>query len=240
MIYAPIFMIMIYFLPIYGQHAEELFLQANKYVEHHEYKNALALYQKIEPKGVAVLFNMGKCYQKLEEYPSALGSFMAALKQASFLQREQIDAEIKEVKNSLQQQAKKTFSEEWFYYFLLFFKTSSLFILQLFFLILFALYAYSLRIKQKHATLLHGCMGVLLGILCVGMGLRSLQESCIQGVVLSADTAIYAGPDFEYQSLGVLQPGNIVFIDQTCNEWCKVREQNGIEGWLLGEKLYKV
>lgn len=240
MIYVPIFMIMIYFLPVYAQHAEELFLQANKYVEHHDYKNALALYQKIEPKGVAVFFNMGKCYQKLEEYPSALGSFMAAQKQASFLQREQIDAEIEEVKNSLQQQAKKTFFGEWFYYFLLFFKTTSLFALQLFFLIFFILYVIFLRIKQKHTILFHGCMGILLGIFCIGMVLRALQESCIQGVVLSSNTMIYAGPDFEYQSLGSLQAGNIVFIDQICNEWCKVREKNGIEGWLLGQNLYKV
>lgn len=228
------------FFSVYGQHVEELFLQANKYAQQHKYKDALALYQKIEPKGVAVLFNMGKCYQQLEEYPNALGSFMAAQKQSSFLQREQIDLEIKQVKNNLQQQEKQSFFEQWAYYFLLFFSTSSLFVLQLLFLITFVFFAYFIKSQYKHKAVVYGCMMIVMSILCVGMGLRSLQESCIQGVVLNANTAVYAGPDEEYQELGVLQAGSIVFVDKTCNKWCKIREQKGIEGWLLGQNLYKV
>jgi tetratricopeptide (TPR) repeat protein len=60
------------FASIFAGQAEELFLRGNKYYAEKDYNNALETYDMIDQKGCAVLYNMGNCYYRQENYPYAL------------------------------------------------------------------------------------------------------------------------------------------------------------------------
>lgn len=244
-------LLFVFFLITFGADSmtnqkEELFLRANKYAEEQDWNAAIALYEKIEPKGVGLLYNMGVCYNAVGDYARALGVWLRAQKMASYEQKKQLESVILLTKAQIDGKPISWF--DWahrqvtlLFGFMTLFGMQLLFLFMWFFYLLFSIRARKNggRDKKWLQKSVQGGLLFMLSFLSVGIFIRYDEMMSMQAVIVASQSNLYAGPAEMYQTIGALEAGNIVTIVESRADWCKVYTKDGM-GWVLADEIYQV
>jgi len=212
---------------------EEFFLQANAAYHQKEYKQALELYQKIEPKSGIVLYNMGNCNYRLGDYVSALIYWRKA-EHSGFLSsstEHNCQKAAQELRlDGYKQKTMYNACMNWIRSFPIGF-WQFLFLLSWYILLFGLCWIKFLRKKM--------CLFFLLLIHIVissGVTFKVLLCSKELGIIKNEEVLLFAGTDEQFNKRGKVVKGQEIVIHEKRGAWYKV-SQNNQSGWLKADGL---
>ncbi len=224
-------------LPFYAytRYEQEIFLQANKWYEQHDFNKARDLYESIEQKGPAVWYNMGLCLHKLNDNVQALICLKRAQKDATLDQFAKTDRSIGQLLARTfdkGQPSTQSLASSFYTVIYTWIASSSLLMLQIFFLLFwycffFLLFRYAYALWYKIVVWPLFFTSILFGI---GTCAKYKQEHYSYGIVTEQNVALLAGPDAQYHKLGQLDIIDQVEILEKRSQWYKVRNSSQV-GW---------
>lgn len=215
-----------------GSSDQEAVLQAQQYYEQKQYIHALKAYESVVYKGRALWYNMGNCACNAERYADALLYWLRAYKISSYQQRDAIK------KNMMLLEGKLATAID-----LTPFDTplcnTSLFFLQLLFIVLWGLLLWSVvRAYKKKKYIWLFIITVACSIIGGIIFLR-YQTSCVKCGLVCNETTLCAGPHHQYHILMTIQPAQFVTVIHHTQDWCKVK-CGAVTGWLPYKDLVEI
>ncbi len=212
---------------------EEFFLQANAAYQQKEYKQALHLYEKIEPKSGIVLYNMGNCWYRIGDYVSALIYWRKAENRGCVglpiehncqkaAEKLRIEATHKnKILNACENWVQSYSIGLWQFLFLL-----------SWYILLFGLcWVRSLRKKIWLLFLL-----LPQGVISSGLTLKVFLLSKERGIIKNEEALLFVGTDEQFSKRGKIARGQEVVIHEKRGAWCKVSRDHQ-SGWLKTDAL---
>ncbi len=229
--YIYVFLILFFVNFLRAKNCEELFWNAKNQYAQGDIQGALASYEKIEPKGWGVWYNIGVCWYELHEPLQALVAWHKAYQEGGWRdknlkeRREVVEKELG-LKNysSRMQQLQMALA------------TSSPLFFQLMLLILWWLTLFFYRKWGTCWWTLASLTGVISSFSLLG-GMMVLKQRKI--AIIAHPQAVYAGMHNEFTSLGELVPGDEVRLLVTQNNWAKV-QHSAMTGWVPAQSLIEV
>jgi len=221
--------------PLCAYEAQENFLRANKHYDEKEFSDAYTLYQSMEQKDAAVLYNMGNCSYKLGNSVDALACWHRAHKKApaDLMQSISFNIAVAEEKLGVNNETglKKMLAK--------LLAHRSLFGLQILFLFLwFALFFFIKKYNRGTKYRMFFLIFLLSCTISSGAFLILKYHSVTQhkGIVMKSDVSIFAGPDEQYHSLATMQQAEYVLVADQRDQWYKIKYKN-ITGWVMKDAL---
>ncbi len=235
---------------VHSQTASSLFSKANGLYKNGNYKEAIALYSKIEEQGLVsadLYYNLGNSYYKLNEVAPSIYYYEKALKlnpahadalaNLTFAKRMTIDA-IEELPKTFLQRFSKNVIEAFS------FDTWALIavIASFFIAILFLLYRFSVSSKKKlfffNATILSAFVFI------VTLFFAFKSESAIQknraAIIFAEKTAVKNAPSVNGDDIFELHEGTKVIILDELDSWKKIKIADGKVGWIGASNLKEI
>ena len=231
------FILTVFSSAVFAGNDEELFLRGNKYYENHEYDNALQSYEAISKKGRAVLYNMGNCLYQKDEPAQALVYWCRA--QAGATPHEcNIIADNcghvlkkigKDPDQSLRHRIKNSLNGIIPYF--------SLFFLQLFFLLCWCLFIFSVR-RRRNRFARAGVVLLLFFIIVIAtmLGVYYTKSGSVSAIVVKKDALLFAGPDKGFHALSPIGYAQTIIVKESREGWHKVRYAD-IIGWVEADVI---
>lgn len=220
---------------------QEMFFKANDLYKEGKYQQAQDLYQAIPNKGSHVHYNLGNCAYKLGHQGYALVHWRRAEKNWGLFNRAELLHNISMVKKHHKKPAgdldsplermkynvddlKSTITS--------FVRATPLFLLQLFFLLMWAISFLCLRYlyqrRKKAIIILLFAANLLCGML---LAVRYNFEYREHGIVVTKETDLTSGPGKTYQILTALPETTQVLIKGSSDGFYKVKV-SGTIGWI--------
>lgn len=220
---------------------QEMFFKANELYKEGKFQQAQALYQAIPNPGPHVHYNLGNCAFKLGHPGYALVHWRRAEKNWGLFNRSELLNNIAMVKKTIKNsdtsqdsplERMKNNVDGFKGAVISLVRAMPLFMLQLIFLLLWALAFLYLRYlyKKRHKTIIILLFGANLfwGIL---LAIRYNFECHEHGIVVAQQTDLMSGPGKSYQVLSTLPETTQVLIKGTSDGFYKVKTK-GIIGWI--------
>lgn len=218
----------VFVLTLQAGTVEETFLRANYAYNKADFSEALALYDSIKYKGVAVLSNMGNCYFHKGKVPEAILYWLRAQKIADINDFITIQSYIN---NALDKQGVRhsKISE----ILMLASRLLSLWAWQLLFLffwfVLILRYSYLKRQRRYSIACLLLLLVLTIGTMCAWA--YNYQQH-MRGIIIKPSISVFAGPGKDYVKLAQASELLVLRVYQQRNHWLKVYiPQKGL-GWI--------
>lgn len=219
--------IIILFISTQAQTAQELFLQANQCYLNKEYEAALKLYNQIPQKGAATWYNMGNCAYKQGNDLQALLYWNRAEKNSNETIALDSASNLSTLMNKLQKPLEKTHP----------LKRVSPFMVQILFFCAFSVFLVIIRMlirrKKIVALSLYGIFLFSIGFLTYAVYNQSQYNVAL---IMSNESAVYAGPDNNYHQLATIPAGSAVVILKPTKDWSKIQWHNQV-GWIANNSI---
>lgn len=216
---------------------QEKFLQANAAYQEGRVRQALALYDSIEPKGTAVYYNMGNCYFRLGDYPSAVLFWMRAQKNASWRDFSTLENEIDYAYTLLSIPRENSFVSRIALFVMRVSSLCSFLVLQMLFLmcwITLCWYLPSLYTRKRYWLL---CVWFI-GVVCLVLVMYAKHFSRIPYAIVTKNSiSVYAGPGHDYAPLTEAKMMDLVRIVEQRDKWYKVYVRRCGYGWVDGTEI---
>ena len=215
---------------------EESFLRGNKYYVNNEYDNALQSYNLISEKGRAVLYNMGNCFYRKNDYAQALVYWSRAQIGASPAEcviinknKEQIFKKIGINDLSFISRIERYIKEVVPYCFLFF--------LQLFFLMCCLLFIVLLSKRDNlYIKFFLICLFCLLVVITGILGIHYVSNGVTHAIIIKKDAFLFSGPDKGFHVLSPIAYAQEVVVKETRQGWNKIRYAGNI-GWVEADVI---
>lgn len=230
-----VFLTVIPFFVTAAKNNQEQFLQAVQLQHDKKYKNALAVYEAINPKGRAVLYNMGLSYYGLGQFPHALAYLQRAQRNAPSSEYALIAHQLTTIKKQLGQPAIASF---WYTAIARWVSGISLLLLQLIFLFLWYLlwWRFGYIQKNRRKAFLFALWTILFTVCSVGLFVKATLQRYTGGVIIEKEVSLRAGPQKEYDAVGAVTSGDQVTIIKKNDNWYLVKAGSN-RGWVPGNAV---
>lgn len=215
--------------------------QANKMYEASEYQNALAIYHKIEAdyRSPILFFNIGNCYFKLNQIPSAILYYERSLKYDP--QNENTLANLKQahkyISDNIQALPRTAFSSTWKAFVqdrsINFWANLSIYLMIAGFLIL-ALAILKVPDFVKKFSTLFGTILIILAVFSffLASSAKDNLEKDNNAIIFTPKVDVMSEPKENGSRLFVIHDGLKVSIVDENNEWFEIKLANGEIGWI--------
>lgn len=227
------------FFPIMGQkNNQELFLQAVRLQQDKKYDQALAAYEHINPKGRAVLYNMGLNYYALNQFPQALAYLQRAQQNAPIKDYTLITNQIAHINNQL---GKPAYASFWYTFFARFVSGISLLMLQILFLTLwyFLWLCFLSKQKKRRRIFLFTLCSILFVMSGIGLFVKASLQRYTGGVIVEKEASLRVGPQSDYEAVDTLVSADQVTIIKKVDNWYLVKSGSK-RGWIPKEALIPI
>lgn len=215
--------------------------QANKLYEASEYLSALDIYHKIEAeyRSPILFFNIGNCYFKLNEIPSAILYYERSLKYDP--QNENTLANLKQahkyISDNIQEMPTTAFSASWKAFVqdrsINFWANLSIYFMIAGFLVLVLALLKVPEFVKKFSTLL-GTLLILVAMFAffLANSARNNLEQDNNAIIFTPKVDVMSEPKDGASRLFVIHDGLKVNIVDENNEWFEIKLSNGEIGWI--------
>jgi hypothetical protein len=217
---------------------EECFLHATTLYKNHDWNGALRQYEKINAQGPAVWYGMGNCFFYTQQYADALVCWLRAKRESNSAITQAADKAIAHLAAVLHRPVSTTFFTQIYFFLAQKSATFSLLFLQLVSLFFWFLTWFFLRrygLKKIFTSVLTSvqciCFLFLISFFATLLSVKYIEQVTMRGVVMQADTPVYAGPLETYQLLTTLPQAYAVTIRGTSTDWYKASYDTGM-GWI--------
>lgn len=243
-----ILMIIFIFLGTFGAFAEmtkdsaQVYMQqANKLYEASEYQNALTVYHKIESefRSSVLFFNIGNCYFKLNEIPSAILYYERSLKYDP--QNDNTLANLKQahkyISDNIQAMPQTAFSASWKSFVqdrsINFWANLSIYLMIAGFLVLLLTILKVSDFVKKFSTLL-ATLFILSAIFTffLANSAKNNLEKDNNAIIFTPKVDVMSEPKESASRLFVIHDGLKVNIVDENNDWFEIKLSNGEIGWI--------
>jgi len=216
---------------------QETVLRAHKSFEDGNIENALELYESIEKKGTATLYNMGLCHYKMGSFMQALVCLKRAERNATSAELSDIYYTIDQVHDALKLESGNSFLRSVYRWHVVFLSILTLYGWQLLFLFLWAILLFLSARFVRRRRYFGLTMLSLVVILSAGAVYRK-YDLCNNsyGIALKDNIVVYAGPDDAFHELGSLSRANEIVVSENQDEWFKVKHGN-CSGWVYSDNI---
>lgn len=213
----------------------EKFEMAATHYNQQQFDQAYTILKDLNPKNAPVLYNMGNCAYKKNEFDHALIWWRCAHATASAALKNTIEHNIGIVEKKLNKSAQKSSLKN----ILAFYRSIALIIFQLFFLI--SWFSLLLFIKKyKHGTKYTASFFALLLFVSIlsgiALGFKYHILNQRRGIVMKHNVSLFAGPDEQYHVLGSLDSTSEVIVLEQRPSWYKVSTEQG-SGWVARDSI---
>jgi tetratricopeptide (TPR) repeat protein len=241
-------MIIFIFLGTFGAFAEmtkdsaQVYMQqANKLYEASEYQNALTVYHKIESeyRSSVLFFNIGNCYFKLNEIPSAILYYERSLKYDP--QNDNTLANLKQahkyISDNIQAMPQTAFSASWKSFVqdrsINFWANLSIYLMIAGFLVLLLTILKVSDFVKKFSTLL-ATLFILSAIFTffLANSAKNNLEKDNNAIIFTPKVDVMSEPKESASRLFVIHDGLKVNIVDENNDWFEIKLSNGEIGWI--------
>jgi hypothetical protein len=218
---------------------QELFLRGNDYYGKHEYVSALNAYEAMQNKGRSVWYNMGNCAYKIGNKPQALAYWKRSQQGAHAHELADIQYNIHVLEKEYETHTEKYFWQRLYSVISEAATPYSLTMLQMVFLAVWFLLLYVWKkYGYKNFWLLLGVLAI--NILCAALLIVKYSTMHQRvGIVTGNQVALYAGPNEQYHTLGLVDEMAQVLVQEQRNSWCKVNYAQ-LTGWVPSDKILVV
>lgn len=215
---------------------------ADSYYAKGQYKEAAAGYEQMIDEGhqsVKYYYNLGNCYYKLGDIPSALLYYERAHRLSPGDEDINFNIRFANLKTVDKiDEAPEFFLARWWHGFMLSYSVHTLAVSSVVvFLVasgLLILYFFAFSTTLKKTSFFASLALFFVGLLIIGIA--SLQTSYFnnhkQAIIFSNSVTVKSGPVSSSGTLFVLHEGTEVNVLSTANGWIKIRLANGNEGWM--------
>ena len=225
---------------VYAGNNEELFLQAQQFYHQDEYEKAVDCYNRIEPKGAAVWYNMGNCYYALKNYRDGFIAWKRAQKGASWRMLQAIQHNCARVEKKIHVHYDDTMLNRCVNALRLALSVVPVFGAQLLFIVLwitFLMMIGGLLARKRYGIIV--AFVVVLGLLGTVIMVHYSTQRHKHAITVRDNVALLVGPDKHYHVLDHLKDMSIVVIKDERDAWCKV-QCNRKQGWVAVEALERL
>lgn len=218
--------------------------QANKLYEASEYQNALNIYHKIEKdyRSPILFFNIGNCYFKITEIPSAILYYERSLKYDP--QNENTLANLKQahkyIADNIQELPRTAFSSSWNAFVkdksINFWANLSIYLMIAGFLVLLLAIIKVPDFVKKFSTLL-GTILIIAAFFTFNLA-RSAKNNIEKennAIVFTPKVDVMSAPKGDASRLFVIHDGLKVQITDETETWYEIKLANGEIGWIKKE-----
>ena len=236
-------------LTIYGQ-SKEVFNQATSAYQNQNYEDAVQLYQSLVNDGFAggeLYYNLGNAYFKMDKLGLSILYYEKALKYSpgdedilhnlAIANARTVD-KIKEVPN--------LFLVDWFNYYLALFPvlTWTLILYVSFLSLLFSIggFLLSRRLRYKRPAFFSTIVTLVLTLLLsITLYAKIDQETTSHyGVLITPNISVKNSPDFNSNDAFIINEGIKFEIEDTVNNWGRIKLSDGKVGWLPKSAYEKI
>jgi tetratricopeptide (TPR) repeat protein len=215
--------------------------QANKLYQASDYQSALAIYQNIEAsyRSPILFFNMGNCYFKMNEIPSAILYYERSLKYDP--QNENTLANLKQahkyISDNIQELPSTAFSASWKSFVqdrsINFWANLSIYLMIGGFLILVLTILKVSDFVKKFSALL-GTLLILSAVFTffLANSAKNSIENDNNAIIFTPKVDVMSEPKSDASHLFVIHDGLKVSIVDEDNEWFEIKLANGEIGWI--------
>jgi len=216
---------------------QELFLQANKLYQEHEYQRALELYQTIEHKGPAVWYNMGNAAYNLNQYVDArvfwerakCGATRAELADITY-NNEMLDQQFEEQPQTIDAWESMLTSLQAYA------ASFSMLFLQLLILSLTLIMCILLRSALSMRFVIIVCLCIVYVPAMMLTGSKMAARSRCVAVMKDEQASLFTGPDEQFHVIEVVPQGTRLVLEQEHGQWCKARYA-AVVGWIKKDTM---
>ena len=224
------------------QNAKIAFAKGNSLYAKGNYKDALAVYKRINEDGyqsATLFFNMGNAYYKLGDLAYALLFYEKAHKLAPG--DDDINFNIKFANSKISDKIEETpefFLSNWMKKIILGWPIDLLSIVNVLLIfiasVLMVIYLFANTILIKKTTFFVGLSFYILGFIFIFISNRQTEylESHRQGIIFSGAVSVKNAPIESSGTLLILHDGTKVNIIGNLNGWMKIMLANGNQGWV--------
>jgi hypothetical protein len=217
----------------HGGVREELFLQAGHLYNTGKFQEAQGLYQKIEPKNTAILYNLGNCAYKNNNSVQAYIFWKKALRTASASLYNAIVHNIAACEQLAQKEKGFVLPLSSIYRIV---RNLPLGLLQALFLMMWYGLVLIGSILRHKWPLFYGMLIVVTITSGVVIMVKYAVDTKSYGLVCKETVPVYAGPNEHFHILGNLDCLDMVSLEQRSDGWYKVAHE-GSMGWVCAEAI---
>lgn len=212
---------------------EETFLHANAIYQEGDFASALQLYESINPKGPAVLANMGNCYYHIGQLGNAVLYWYRAQKQSDFNNFSSLQATIEKAYHEHGIALYPTMISRISYQLTKVSKLCSLLTWQLLLLavwLMLSLVAQGLYSRRRYFLIfLLSLLVIITGTMCI---VAYTYQNRKVGMVVKQSIPVYAGPGTDFVKVDKVSEFQLLRIYQQRDHWFKVAIKNKGYGWI--------
>jgi len=217
--------------------------KAEAFYEQQDYSNALTQYLLVldqYPEHIDVLYNIGNCYFKLEQFGYAIAYYRKAIKWAPLDSDIQYNLELSRnfVVDEIKQDSLLNDFWQW---------RHKLSVNQLFYalacLIMLLITLLFLRRKverREFLTNLSWVLSVCTVLISIWFALSMLSYSTDYGVVINKKIEVRSGPSTTLPLLFYIHEGHELRVKQRKINWCEIELSNGFKGWVKRSDLMMI
>lgn len=217
---------------------------AERFYQNNQFEEALDtyfVYLEEQPNSFNILYNIGNCYFKLEQYGQAILYYRKALVH---------DHRNKDALNNLNLArsfltvsiaTEESISASIFRWFTVISFDSAylVFLLILFLFNASVLYVMKFKKSELMINIIYSSL-VLVLFSGVFVYFKYKQQSQIEAVILSKKIAVHEGPSTTLSELFFLHEGSEVFIKKDLQDWVEIELSNGFTGWVERQHLQNI
>lgn len=232
---------------ITAQNADELFSSANDLYKNGKFEQAIALYKKIESKGLhssELYYNLGNSYYKLNKVGPSIYYLEKALKvnplnedaanNLIFAKRLSLD-KIEEIPKTVLQKFNSTFLQQlsynqWAIVVVVFSIFGSL---------LFLLFYFADVPSRKRFYFVTSSVSFLLFIvsLLITFNQYSIAKNKKEAIVFVEESEVRNAPTFNSEDVFILHEGTKVLVLDAIDNWKKIKLADGKIGWMIADDI---
>jgi tetratricopeptide (TPR) repeat protein len=219
---------------------EEKFLQANAAYREGNVKQALELYDAIEPKGPAVNYNIGSCYFRLGDYVKAIVFWTRSQKSASWKDFSKLDSALDRAYTLLAIPREISLLSRTEHFLRRMCSLCSLFVMQILFLACwFALCWYMPLLYTRKKYIMMSLLAIV--VMVLGLLVYIKHSSSVDYALVSKNSiSVYAGPGRDYAALTQAKMLDPVRIIERRDGWYKVYIRRVGYGWVDGAEIFVI
>ncbi len=249
-LFRKIFLLFVLTISLFAQSKEEILQKANNAYQNQDYLESLKLYNSVVQDGYAsaeLYYNLGNSYFKTDQLGYAILYYEKALKYNPSDEDIQHNLAIAKARTVDQiKEVPQLFIVDWFNYYLAIFPVSGwtvlLYVFYLAFLISVGIFFLSRKLRIKRTSLFSSAITFVISIL---LGLTLLakvnqETSSHYGILIMQNITAKNSPDFQSNDAFIINEGIKFEIEDTVNDWGKIKLADGKVGWLPKSSYEKI
>ena len=228
----------------------ELKQQADEAYRQADYQTAAKLYEEILGQGVVaheVYYNLGCTYYRLNELGASIVNFERALrlKPNDKDTRENLDFCYSRTQDQIQQLPQSLITT-WWHALATSLATPTWYVVLLAMVLLLCVFVawfmLSKDISQRRGTLIGSVATLALLLLTLGCTLQSRHDASNHdnAIVMQPQASVKASPDPSSNDKFSLHEGTRVTIEETIDQWYRIRLADGNNGWITQKQVERI